>query len=536
MNVNIASHLHSMAERFPRKDAIILCASGAKLTFEELDQESDRYAHGFTGVGITRGMRVALLVPPGREFFTLAFALFKMGAVLVLIDPGMGLKNMLRCLGEINPEAFIGIPSALALKTLTRTLPTAKIKVTVGPRIFWGGHQLKKLRSKNNARYEMAVTRANDPAAILFTTGSTGLAKGALYRHGMFDAQVRTLQKQYGIGTDEIDLPTFPLFALFDPALGMTAVIPDMDPRKPGFVRPEKIIGPIIKYGVTHMFGSPALLDRVGRYGQAKGVKLPTLRRVISAGAPVPPPVLERFASMLNRGVEIHTPYGATEALPVATIGSAEIINDTSLETERGAGTCVGRPAGEIDIRIIGISDDAIEAWSPELLVTAGTVGEIVVRGPVVTREYFGREAATKLAKIPGEGDQVWHRMGDVGRFDETGRLWFFGRKAHRVVTEAGTLFSDPCEGIMNTHPKVFRSALVGVGKPGQQRPVMCIELKAGQRRGELENELRVLAASNSITSSIDTFLVHPKFPVDIRHNAKIFREKLAVWAGQRLS
>ncbi len=536
MNVNIASHLRTMAELFPKKDAIILCASGRKLTFEELDGESDRYAHGFEAIGIRRGMSVALLVPPGREFFTLAFALFKIGAVLVLIDPGMGLKNMLKCLGEIKPEAFIGIPAALALKTLTRTLPTAKIKVTVGPRLFWGGHQLKKLRSKKSERYPMAATRANDPAAVLFTTGSTGLAKGALYRHGMFDAQVRTLQKQYGIGSDEIDLPTFPLFALFDPALGMTAVIPDMDPRKPALVRPENIIGPILKYHVTHMFGSPALLDRVGKYGEAKGVKLPSLRRVISAGAPVPPPVLARFASMLSAGVEIHTPYGATEALPVATIGSAEIINHTGADTQRGAGTCVGRPAGEIDIQIIGISDEAIEAWSPGLVVPKGAVGEIVVRGPVVTREYFAREEATKLAKIPGDGDQVWHRMGDVGRFDESGRLWFFGRKAHRVMTEAGTLFSDPCEGIMNTHPKVFRSALVGVGRPGKQRAVICIELKAGQRREHLEDELRALAQSNAITSQITTFLVHPKFPVDIRHNAKIFREKLAVWAEQRLA
>ncbi|MBI3557856.1 MAG: AMP-binding protein [Deltaproteobacteria bacterium] len=525
-----------MAERFPQKDAIILCASGRKLTFQELDQESDRYAHGFDAIGIRRDTSVALLVPPGSEFFTLAFALFKVGAVMVLIDPGMGLKNMLRCLGEIKPQAFIGVPAALALKTLTRTLPTAKIKVTVGPRIFWGGHRLKKLRSRNSERYEMAAARANDPAAVLFTTGSTGLAKGALYRHGMFDAQVRTLQKQYGIGSDEIDLPTFPLFALFDPALGMTAIIPDMDPRKPALVRPENIIGPVQKYKVTHMFGSPALLARVAKYGEAKGVKLPSLRRVISAGAPVPSPVLASFASMLSPGVEIHTPYGATEALPVATIGSTEIIEHTGAETQKGAGTCVGRPAGEIDIRIIGISDDAIETWSPELVVAPGAVGEIVVRGPVVTREYFAREEATKMAKIAGEGGQVWHRMGDVGRFDESGRLWFFGRKAHRVVTETGTLFSDPCEGIMNTHPKVFRSALVGVGLPGKQRAVMCIELRPGGRREQLDGELRQLARSNPVTSQIDTFLVHPKFPVDIRHNAKIFREKLAIWAAQRLS
>ena len=535
--VNIASELKVMAERFPHKEALILCSSGKRLSFSELNSESDRFAHGLRESGVGPGTLTALLVPPGEEFFVLAFALFKVGAVMVLIDPGMGVKNLLRCLEEIKPTVFIGTSRAMALKTLTRSLKSVKVCVTLGPKLFWGGLSLKNLRSPNPSPFEITATKSEDSAAVLFTTGSTGLAKGVLYKHGMFRAQVKTLKELYAIGDDEIDLPTFPLFALFDPALGMTAVIPDMDPRRPGFVNPLKITGPIHKFQVTHMFGSPALLDRVGRYGQSHGIKLPTLRRVISAGAPVSPGVLARFSSMLNANAEIHTPYGATEALPVATIASSEILKSTSTQTDLGAGTCVGRPAGDIAVRVIKITDTAISNWNSDLLAPQGTVGEIVVRGSVVTHEYFARDQATQLAKIQ-EGSKVWHRMGDLGSFDSEGRLWFFGRKSQRVITPSQTLFTDPVEGIMNTHAQVARTALVGVGDPGSQRAVLCVEVLPEVKASELQRiafELRALADRHTITQKISEILFHPKFPVDIRHNAKIFREKLAVWASKKL-
>ncbi|MFQ5501439.1 MAG: fatty acid CoA ligase family protein, partial [Phycisphaerae bacterium] len=389
--------------------------------------------------------------------------------------------------------------------------------------------------------FEMAPTRPDDPAAIIFTTGSTGPPKGVLYRHGMFDAQVRILRDHYRIEPGEIDLPTFPLFALFDPALGMTAVIPEMDPTRPAHVDPEKIFEAVRDQKVTHMFGSPALLDRVGRMGEARGVKLPSLRRVISAGAPVPPVTLRRFGSMLDAGAEIFTPYGATEALPVCSIGSREILGETATVSERGGGTCVGRPVPGAELGVIEITDSPIEKWSDDLLLPPGTIGEIVVKGPVVTREYITSDSATRLAKIR-DGLAVWHRMGDVGYLDERGRLWFCGRKSHRVVSPGGTLFTVPCEAIFNGHKLVRRSALVGVGKPPSQRPVICVEPERGagrlsrSRRAGLIRELRDQAAGHDHTKLIETFLIHPSFPVDIRHNAKIFREKLAEWAAYKMS
>lgn len=544
--LNVAAHLHDAAQKHPDQRAIVWAvrrdrdgrADYAQVTFAELDRETDRYAHGLVRAGVMRGMRTILMVRPTFEFFVLTFALYKIGAVPVLIDPGMGKRRMVECLRQIDAQAFVGIPPAHLLRvTHRRAFRTCHIRVTVGTRWGWGGHALSELRTDPWQPFACVPTRPEDPAAIIFTTGSTGPPKGVLFEHGMFDAQVRILREHFGIRPGEIDLPTFPLFALFDPALGMTAVLPEMDSTRPAWVDPTKIIGAIRDQQVTHMFGSPALLDRVGRYGETNGVKLTSLRRVISAGAPVPPETLGRFAGMLEPDARIHTPYGATEALPVASINHHEVLGETSIATARGSGTCVGQPMREATVRIIGIRDEPIESWSNDLVLPPGEIGEVVVKGPMVTRRYCTDERANRLHKIRDGGD-VWHRMGDVGYLDERGRLWFCGRKSHRVITPGGTLFTEPCEAIFNRHARVFRSALVGVGAAPNQRPVICIELVGGDDRSNLDGLTRELleqALALAHTRAIEIVLYHPRFPVDIRHNSKIFREQLAEWAEGQL-
>ena len=373
--------------------------------------------------------------------------------------------------------------------------------------------------------------------AILFTTGSTGPAKGAVYTHAVFEAQVRTLAEHFKFSADEIDLTTFPLFSLFYAALGVTTVIPEMDPTKPARVNPLRIIEAVQNQGITNMFASPALLNRVGRFGKPRRVKLPCLRRVISAGAPVSPDVIETFAALLPRDADIQTGYGATEAMPVAMMRSREIFAETRTHTEKGYGICVGRPMPGLEVAIIKISDHPVLEWAEALRLPQGEIGEIVVRGELVTRHYFDRPRNDALAKI-ADGKGFWHRMGDVGWMDHQNRLWFCGRKDHRVVTPQGTLFTIPCEAIFNNHPRVFRSALVGIGRPPNQRPVVCIELEPGDEgrdRTRLTSELLELARQSDHTREIERILFHPKFPVDIRHNAKIFREKLARWAARKV-
>jgi acyl-coenzyme A synthetase/AMP-(fatty) acid ligase len=374
-------------------------------------------------------------------------------------------------------------------------------------------------------------------AAILFTTGSTGAAKGAVYTHGNFDAQLQQIKAYLNMAADEIDLSTFPLFALFYPALGITAVIPDMDPTRPAKVNPQRIIEAIHNQGVTNMFASPALLDRVGQYGQERGIKLPSLKRVICAGAPVSVDNIERFNAMLCGEAEIHTPYGATEAVPIISIKSKEILSETSRLSREGYGICIGRPMDSVTVEIIKISDDPIEIWSDALLTARGEVGEITVQGALVSRHYFNNPGADLLTKIK-DGDRFWHRMGDLGWIDTKGRIWFCGRKSQRVVTPEETLLTIPCEAIFNLHSRVFRSALVGVGLRPNQKPVIVIELNKsgkGKDKIKLKKELLQLAGSHKLTKNIQTVLFHKAFPVDIRHNSKIFREKLAVWAQKKL-
>lgn len=544
--VNVAAYLKKMAEIQPYGKAVIYPESrdiGGRvaythLTFQQLDQESDRLAAALEKIGITRSVRTVLMVKPGIDFFTLIFALFKSGAVPVVVDPGMGLRKMVSCLKKTKPQAFIGIPAAHILRILyTRSFKAINICVTVGRRFFWGGHTLSKLRQIPFKPFEIAKTLRHDTAAVLFTTGSTGPAKGAIYTYGNFDAQLRHIQGHLNLNPDESDLSTFPLFALFWPALGITSVIPDMDSTRPAKANPQKLIESISDHGITNMFASPALLNRLGKYGTSKGVKLPSLKRVISAGAPVSPQIIEQFHSMLSDGAEIHTPYGATEAVPIISITSDEILSETKILSEQGYGICIGRPINDIDIHIIKITDDSIERWNPNLIIEDREIGEIVVCADHVSQKYYQNPEADALSKIHDNG-RIWHRMGDLGWKDTQGRFWFCGRKGHRVITDDKTLFTIPCESIFNNHPRVFRSALVGIGAAPNQKPVICIELEKDvrlSRKKEIKRELLELAGSTHLTTSIDTILFHKSFPVDIRHNSKIFREKLKVWAEKKI-
>jgi acyl-CoA synthetase (AMP-forming)/AMP-acid ligase II len=543
---NIAAHLPEMARLQP-ETAALFCPVGhhpdgspryTRTSYRQLDAESDRIAHALEALGIGRGVRTVLMVPPGEAFFALTFALFKVGAIPILIDPGMGIKNLKVCIAEAEPTAFIGIPKAhLGRCLLGWGKPTLQTLLTIGSRRLWGGTTLARLLATIPTPYPyvMAATAADETAAILFTSGSTGVPKGAVYSHGNFSAQVAALRDLYAIQPGEIDLPTFPLFALFAPALGMTSVLPEMDFTRPAQVDPHKIITAIQTFQITSMFGSPALINRVSLYGREHGIQLPSLQRVISAGAPVPATVLARFATMLENGAQIFTPYGATEALPVCSIGSDEILGETCALTEQGRGVCVGRPVAGIELEIISISDEPIPRWDDSLQVPLGAIGEIAVKGEQVTRTYHNRSESTALAKIADPQGGFFHRMGDLGYRDESGRIWFCGRKSHRVQSSSGPLFTIPCEGIFNTHPAVYRAALVGIGRAGSQRPVLCVELEKGinpAQQKEIRAELLALGQQHEQTRSIATILFHPAFPVDIRHNAKIFREKLALWAA----
>jgi acyl-CoA synthetase (AMP-forming)/AMP-acid ligase II len=543
---NMAEFIRHNAALTPHKRAVVVPAgrdsSGrvayAHLTFKQLEEETNRYARGFQKIGIKKGTRTVVMIKPGIDFYITFFALAKIGAVMVMIDPGMGIRNLKKCLAEAEPEAFVGITFAHVARVILRWSPdTIKKTVTLGRRLFWGGYSFEEIRDSDCSAVDIENLSPDEMGAIMFTSGSTGISKGVVYTHGILTNQVRYIQELYGYNSEDVDLATFPLFGLFDVCFGMTAVIPDMNASKPAKADPVKLIEAIEDNGATSMFGSPALVDTLSRFGAETGQKLPSLRKVISCGAPARNDILQRFHRMLADNVEVFTPYGATEALPVSSIGSLTILNETAAETDSGGGTCVGYPVSHVAVKVIKITDEAIDKWDESLVLEPGQIGEIVVKGPIVTRQYYRRPEATRLAKI-SENNEIWHRMGDVGRFDEKGRLWFCGRKSHRVESSDKTFFTIPCERIFNQHPKVFRTALVGVGKNGNQIPVICIELEKGIKElnaSTLIDELKEIGAKYPHTAEIENFLLHPGFPVDIRHNAKIGREILSEWAADTL-
>lgn len=521
-----------------------LASYDVSLTYAQLEARSNAIAAGLALRGVAHGSRVVVMVRPSPEFFLLMFALFKAGAVPVLVDPGIDRRALRQCLDEAQPEAFIGIGLAHVARRLLGWAKSARLAITTARRPWLSDATLEQVERAGEQALASGeaptrdATAADDVAGILFTSGSTGVPKGVVYRHRHFIAQVEMLRDAFGIEPGGVNLPTFPPFALFDPALGATSIIPDMDPTRPADADPRKLHDAIARFGVDQLFGSPALMAVLTRHGEP----LPTLKRVMSAGAPVPADVVARLRELLPADASFWTPYGATEALPVAMIEGREL-QATREATEAGAGTCVGQPTSPNVVRIIAITDEPIAEWSDDLCVPRGKVGEITVAGPTATDTYFNRDTQTRVAKIreraPGlsAGDErIVHRMGDLGYLDPQGRLWFCGRKSHRVETAAGPLYTEQVEPVFNTHPRVRRTALVGVGAAGAQQPVLCVELTDGVHRQDwvdVEHDLRTIAEAHGSLAGIERFALHPGFPVDIRHNAKIGREKLAVWAAR---
>ena len=548
-NANIARHLALMAAAHPTRAALKIprgrTGSGTidylTLTFAELDAEVSAWGARLTAAGIARGDRTLLMVRQGLPLIASAFALFRLGAVPVVIDPGMGRKNFLSCVARSRPTALVGIPFAQLLSHLFRpTFRTVRHRVTASGSLtarLTNSPSGPPLSAPNSPH--AAVAAASDLAAIVFTSGSTGAPKGVCYQHGMFDAQVRLIRETYAIQPGEIDLPLLPIFALFNPALGMTTIVPEIDPGRPADVDPAKIVQAIRQEGITNSFGSPTLWKKIGDHCLAKNITLPSLRRVLCAGAPVPAALWKNSAAFLPGG-QLHSPYGATEALPVATVSAAEV------DPAATRGACVGRPIPGVDVRIIAVADGPLASLADARALPAGEIGEIIVRGPVVTQSYDALPAATALAKIADAsvsqlsplssqlgGTAAWHRMGDCGYLAADGRLWFCGRKVERVETPHGTLHTEPCEQVFRAHPHVTRCALIGLGERGHQRPALVVEAlvsDSGVAR-PFARELRALALAHEHTASIKLFYFHPQFPVDVRHNAKIHRLTLAQWA-----
>ena len=539
MSANVSLHLREWAERTPARCAVrTFGRRPAAIDFAALEARVNAAAHGLGELGLAPGDRACLFVPPGIDFVTLFHALLRLGAVPVLIDPGMGTRAMLACIERAAPRVLISLPRGhWARRLRPGPFRSVEVGVRVGRGPAPGAVPLERLLAAGGTRPFPVVERGSGPAAVLFTSGSTGPAKGVVYTHANFAAQVDVLRTLYDLEPGSADCACFPLFALFDNALGMTSVFPEPEETRPAACDPAALHRAAEASRARFAFGSPALWRRVQAWAEPRGARFSTLARVTMAGAPVPPALVLGVRRLLPPGGEVHAPYGATEALPVSDVSASELERLRDRVEHGAAGSCVGRPAPGIEVALVRVTDEPIERWDESLRVAPGTPGEICVKGAVVTREYLGDAPATLAAKIPdGDGPAgFWHRMGDVGRMDAEGRLWFLGRKSQRVETERGTLFPVPLENLFDATPGVSRTALVGVGPRGKERPHLVVEPEARAASSELLPRLRARAETNDDARAVEGFLFHRRFPVDPRHNAKIHREELKRWAERRV-
>jgi acyl-CoA synthetase (AMP-forming)/AMP-acid ligase II len=511
---------------------VVLAKDNSFYTFAEFEERSNQLANRFVKLGITPGMRALLFVKPCLDFSVITFALFKVGAVPVLIDPGMGLPNLLNSVKQVRPEAIVSIGMVHWLRRLkSEYFQSLKVKISLD-RVGGSTHYLYENLESESKSFTPHEVLMSDHSAILFTSGGTGIPKGVFYTHGILNAQTDALKEMFGLDESKIDLPGFPLFALFTLAMGMTSVIPEMDPTRPSKCDPKKIVQNIVDHKITFVAGSPAIWERVGKYCLQHKLMLPSVKQVVMFGAPVRAEMHEMYKKILVDG-DTYTPYGATECLPVSLISGSEVLKTHLPKMLKGFGTCIGKAVPGVTIKIIKTSD------IPEVNLfelPAGEIGEIAVSGLQVTPGYFELEEETRKAKISVDG-KLWHRMGDLGWIDGEKNLWFLGRKVHRVETFEKTFYSIQMEAIFNQHPRIKRSALVEIQKNGKVEPALVIERH--DQKTKLDEtflkELKVLKESAEFTKSINHFFLHESFPVDVRHNIKIDRVKLSKWAQEKV-
>ena len=505
-----------------------------RITFGELSTRVDDVARGLAARGVSAGDRVALLVPPGIELTTLVYAVWRLGAVVVVADAGLGLGRLGAALRSAGPRHVIGIRAALALTTATR-VPGQRLLVEPG------GDQVDELaargRDQGQELPDPGSVDGGQDGAVLFTSGATGPPKGVVYTRDRLGAQVALLRSGFGFGPGESFVAAFAPFALYGPALGLTSVVPDMDVTAPHTLTAAALAEAVETVGATMVFAAPAALRNVvataDELDEQQRAVLTGPRLVLSAGAPVPAELLEQVTEVLP-SAETQTPYGMTEALPVAS-------HDPRLMTpeERAAqdGVCVGRPLPGVDVAIAALDADGVPA--EELVVEAGVVGEIVVRGPHV-KERYDRLWATQHASERPAG---WHRTGDVGHLDDQGRLWVEGRLAHLLVTPAGPVTPYAVEDrVRAAVPDIADVAVVGVGPAGAQQVVVVVVPEdrlgpaarvRGSRAGASALAPPGLAAAvrSATDEPVAAVLVRDWLPVDVRHASKVDRSALADWA-----
>jgi olefin beta-lactone synthetase len=502
-------------------------STGQRTSFRELHQRVIGIAAGLVEQGLQPGDRVAVLIPPSLDLIASVYGIWRAGGVTVIADRGLGLGGLGRAVRGAHVDWVVGPPKALAAARTLRWAPRATV-IAVGRRRAGGAVATLDQLAQSTAPLPLEPG-ADELAAVLFTSGATGPAKGVRYRHHQLAAQRDALRTTYSITRADHLVAAFAPFALYGPALGITSTIPDVDVTKPGTLTAQALGEACADIDATIAFASPAALANVVRTApQVSGVVRPrfdALRLVLSAGAPVPVATLRATAALCSHA-ELHTPYGMTECLPVA---------DTSLvdieAAGDGGGVCVGRPVPGAQVMIVPLD------FSPDAGVSAlatGLAGEVLVRTPWLSDGYDQLWRTERDARPVDAAGAVWHRSGDVGHLDSDGRLWIEGRSVHVIFAVDGPLTPVPVEVAVERLDGIDRCAAVGVGPRDCQQLVVVVEQAEGAdglAPADLSSRVR-----RAVDAPIAAVMTVGALPVDIRHNTKIDRTAVATWAADVLS
>lgn len=549
------------AQKSPHQQAVIETVqdknelSYKRTSAAELMRLTIKYQRGLKHLGLLPGDKVLFLVPASRDFLALVYATLGCGAIPVFVDPGVGRPNLLRCIEDTRPDAFISVPKGHLLKLLSRNaFSKCRFHVTATRwRVPGVEHTLQFLEKFSSTPLE--VINSSGTELIAFTSGATGTPKGVVYTSESTNGLLSILRDSLGIRAGDVDMPLLPVFSIFNTALGVTTVFPPMDAAKPLDLDPEITVRVLRENGCTSSFGSPTLWHKLAEYCVRSGITLPGMNRILIAGAPVSDNVLETVGRVVDPS-NVYTPYGSTEALPVTLLSAAQRAASTLVTAVSGEqGTLVGKPVAGVEVAILphdsgvrsgdggaGRSSDGISGKSiQERKLPPREIGDIVVKGIHVSPSYLHRPDAVQRSKI-ADGTTFWHRMGDMGYLDDLGNLYFCGRAAHMVEVNGSVKYSIPVERIFNAHSAVRRSALVQLDSPQGRAAGIVIEPYPeffpadSTQEGRFTAELEALGAGSPLVADIHQFFYHRSFPVDGRHNAKIFRDKLGEWASGELA
>lgn len=539
--MNIVQKIKDIAQKHPYQKAVIFPqgqdsrgrALYSHYTYKKLDQESDFLAAQLLNLGIKPGTKTIMFVKASLEFSLITFALFKIGAIPILIDPGMGRKNLLNAIKSAKPDAMIAVPEIFLAKLIFRNkFSSIKISVSTGSFRIPGTFNLNRLLPPSNwnepCPFPVYEPKAKDTAAILFTSGGTGTPKGVIYTHDMFLYQAEAIKNMFSLDRHDKDLAGFPLFSMLTMAIGVSSYIPDMNPSRPATANPRKLVQNIIDHGITTVNGSPAIWEKVALYCREKQIQLPSVRSVMMYGAPVRDHIHELFKEVIPNG-KTYSPYGATECLPISCMSGDEFLQTMNQYDYKSLGICVGQVLDGLEVNILKENDG-------QQLCEALEIGEIVVSGPQVSQSYLDNKSANARSKFRDEDGKLWHRMGDMGFKDHNGLLWFSGRKAHKVDAKNNECFySVPVEYVFNQHKSVKRTALIAIrDEHNRAKPALAVERidkktkLASEDDQQFLAELRQLGQENPSSANISDFFLHANFPVDPRHNIKIDRLALS--------